>query len=751
MNEEKIYPPMDLEKFTPKMNVTVIRENSQLPMIADFFSRKKEFGYDLETNVVKDLNERYIRTIQVGDRDEQYVIDLLPFAQCATSYINLSSVDILKLGQRDSSIRDTAFGEITKTLRPALDSREWLKVGHNLQFEYEMTKLSLGIRSWNFWDTMLAEKIILCGLVAANAEGYFAMYDVMRKYGHVTIDKSLQKSFDDLGAELTEQQIIYAALDTRLPFTIRAHQTKTLIKDNLMRTAQIEFDAVPAFGDMRVNGFYCSPEKWLAKFQDNVKTLSGIIDKMDVLFSPIVGLAKEPEYDLVLLEKEWRDQPDKLARAEARKAFQAARGEISSYRKRAEKFQGSAAINYNSNDEVREALLKMKGIPAAKLKDTNDKTLDKLATKGKEGQPGYVKGHPAIDLLRDYREYSKAIKNYGEEFLRKYVSKISGRLHSSINQIGAMTGRTSSENPNTQNIPKDEAYRHCFISRPGYKIITTDIAGCELRIVASMSGEIVWIEAFKNDQDVHSLGAEFVYPTEWLAAAGPDCAFYMDGKRLKCNCKAHSKIRGPIKNLNFGVIYGLSVFGYMRDTGKKKQDAEQDLSRYRMWVPTLWKFLEELSASASFNLESRTTIGRRRIFKRPTWETAKVHFMNDPRNHKRVPTQEEIKHEMKRMWASIDREGRNAPIQGGNGDLIKLAMGCGFDSSGKPFLWHRLEPEYGGLLENLVHDELVTEGPDEHAEEIQEATQDAILRAGKEIYKDVLMKSETNIAPYWSK
>jgi DNA polymerase I-like protein with 3'-5' exonuclease and polymerase domains len=103
------------------------------------------------------------------------------------------------------------------------------------------------------------------------------------------------------------------------------------------------------------------------------------------------------------------------------------------------------------------------------------------------------------------------------------------------------------------------------------------------------------------------------------------------------------------------------------------------------------------------------------------------------------------------MWSSIEREGRNAPVQGGNGDLIKLAMGCGFDSNGKPFLWHILEPEFGGLLENLVHDELVTEGPEEHAEEIQDATQDAILRAGREIYKDVDMESESHIDDCWSK
>ena len=103
------------------------------------------------------------------------------------------------------------------------------------------------------------------------------------------------------------------------------------------------------------------------------------------------------------------------------------------------------------------------------------------------------------------------------------------------------------------------------------------------------------------------------------------------------------------------------------------------------------------------------------------------------------------------MWRAIERAGKNAPIQGGNGDLMKLAIGCGFDKDGKPFLWHTLEPDLGGLMENMVHDEIVVEGPAANAEKIKDAKQDAILRAGREIYKDVDMESDSHIADYWSK
>ena len=756
--ETKFVPPLDLEKLTPKMNVILIQNTDKLKLLTAFLQLNHEFGYDLETNVVSDLNERFIRTVQLGNRDEQYVIDLMAFARSATATINMDAVDLCKKAQRDPKLRNLVFGPIVAVLKPVLDSNEWLKVGHNLQFEYENMRNCFAIRMWHLWDTMLGEKIILCGLVPAKAEGHYAMDDVVRKYGHVQIDKSLQKSFDDFNVPLTEKQIIYAALDVRFPFPVKAHQTRAMERDGLMRVAQVEFDAIPAFGDMRVHGFYLDETSWIEKFNSNVKLLSQTIDELDKLFIPIVGLASEPKHDLKALEAVWSEHPkktveEKAGRAAAYKDFIKARGEVSKFRKAAEKFQGQAAINYASNDMLTAALLQMPGINKQKLPNTNDKTLDKLATRGVEGEPGYKKGLRVIDLVRDFRELQKAVSNYGAEFFKRYVSEITGRIHSSINQIGASTGRTSSDNPNIQNIPKDKAYRHCFKARKGYKIITTDVAGCELRIITSMSGEPVWIEAFNKNWDVHSLGAEFVYPEEWVAAAGPDCKFYVEGKKLKCKCEKHEKIRNPIKNLNFGVIYGLTVFGYKRDTGKKTEDAEKDLGRYRRWVPTLWAYLEHLSDEARMKLESRTTLGRRRIFKKPDWARATQHWLNEPRNKskKREPTVQEVKQEMKRMWASIEREGRNAPVQGGNSDLVKMAMGAGFDSNGKPFLWHLLEPEYGAMIENLVHDEFVVEAKDEVSEVVAACVQDAIRRAGHEIYGGVTMESDTNISDCWEK
>ena len=678
------YPLFNINELTPKMNVRLITDNESLALVTDFFRHKKVFGLDVETNVVKDLNARYIRTIQVGDREEQYVIDLLPFtAQYANDLVCCES---------DPDLRQAAFGLLINTLRPALESREWLKIGHNLQFEYENLKLRLGLRPWHFYDTMLAEQVILCGLIPAKTKGYFALDDLMAKYGNVKVDKTLQTSFD-LSSPLSQAQVEYAALDTRFPFGIMDRQIKKLAADGLTRTAQVEFDALPAFGDMRVNGFYCDRERWMQNHRNNVVELAKTIEALDETFIPVVGRAIPPEYDLDAMEQAWREETEKIHRAELRKAFMIARGEISKYKKLAEDFQGKAAINYGSPQQLCQALRKI----GFKLRDTNDKTLEKF------------KGTNVIDLIRRYRSLDKRVDSYGEEFLNKYISPISGRLHSSINQIGAGTGRTSSNNPNVQNQPSEEEYHACFTARPGYKILTVDVQGCELRIAADDSNEPVWIEAFNKKWDVHSIGADYIFGEEWKKLAEPGCRFYLCKER--CTCKGHNgKKRTDIKALNFGVIYGLSEVGYADQAGKKRTEARKDIEHFSQWVPILWKHLEKLSTDAKFKLESRTTLGRRRIFRRPSRERA-IKLLKD-KYHIPTPTNRDINQEMARLWSSIEREGRNAPIQGGNVDLMKLAMGCGFDSNGQPFLWHRLEPETGALLENLVHDELVSEAPD---------------------------------------
>ncbi len=131
MAESELKPCLPKE-LNPPLNVTVISDVAGLERVASFFKRKSVFTIDVETNVVPNFFLRKLRTIQVGDRDEQYVIDLLPFVAGYTA----TEGTTLDSGMGNYKWHN-CFNPIAAVLRPALESKDWLKLGHNLQFDYE--------------------------------------------------------------------------------------------------------------------------------------------------------------------------------------------------------------------------------------------------------------------------------------------------------------------------------------------------------------------------------------------------------------------------------------------------------------------------------------------------------------------------------------------------------------------------------------------------------------------------------------
>jgi DNA polymerase I-like protein with 3'-5' exonuclease and polymerase domains len=733
----------------PPLNVTLVTDKDGLAKVADFFRRVRIFGFDTETNITPTFFGRRIRTIQVGDRNEQYVIDLLAFAGSPETLINCQGGY-----NRDTFWKGNhPLQPVIDVLRPVLDSREWLKVGTNLQFDYEVMKWCLGIRSWNFYDCFLAEKVIYAGVVDFRKGGFYALDDMVGRYCGMYVSKVHQKSFD-MSTPLTQDQIDYAGLDTRWPLAVKIGQEKNLTSGDLHRTAQIEFDAAPAFGDMRLNGLLLSKTPWLILNTEVTEKQVRIVEQMDVMFIPAVGRKGIPDHDLLALELEWKNTEPKVAgstlRAEARKRFVTARREIKEAQDNMESYEGEAAINYASNDQLHAALLKL-GFTKKQLPSTGDEILEKVAEHPswdvfKVFTDNLVADCGVIDLIRLYRETNKLLTTYGEGFITKYLDDDTGRIHSNINQLGADTGRSSSTKPNVQNLPKDPRYRACFIAREGWKILTLDYNGCELRILAELSQERVWLDAFLKDWDVHSVGAEILFGDKWKNAAEEGCAYYKNHQ--KCKCKEHKKLRDQVKAINFGLAYGMGPKKLADQVGITYQEAVELLNRYKHAFPTVTAYLEESGNNAKMLLESRTICGRRRKYAKPEWAVAMARAAKDL---KRKPTDEEIKKKYKGMFGIIERAGKNSPIQGTNADMAKLAMGCGFDSNGKPFLWHTLEPEYGALIENFVHDEIVAEARDEVAEPAFHAIGDAMQRAGAEFVKIIPMTYEGHIGEYWSK
>ena len=318
--------------LNPPPNITKVVDNDSLEKLIDFLERTPEFGFDIETTPTKDYFWRRVRTMQFGNNQEQYVIDLRTF--CANNGELLYNCQ----GNYGANLHlATGLQNLLKKLEKYLVSNKWIKVGVNLAFEYECLYWLLGLRAHGWYDCMMAEKCIYAGLGGqASLKNYifFSMESMMERYFGKTIDKTLQTSFN-LDDEISDAQYEYAALDTRTPLGIKLLQSviasgetpkslkahgkpkladylyyldSIILGDNLHEIIKIENEAIGSFVDMHLHGERIDTEKWLARVQKSKDKLKLNLQYLDVIFLPIVGSKLEAIDDETInkLEAEWK-------------------------------------------------------------------------------------------------------------------------------------------------------------------------------------------------------------------------------------------------------------------------------------------------------------------------------------------------------------------------------------------------------------------------------------------------------------
>jgi DNA polymerase I-like protein with 3'-5' exonuclease and polymerase domains len=862
--------PLDLSGLTPRLNVTLVNNAAGLLLLNDYISRKrakKDFfiGLDTETDMCSDFWFRRCRTIQLGDRDEQFVIDLLAFAGskdrlCATQG---------EYGANCNGVYDPVFDVLT----PVLCSKEFLKIGQNLSFDYTVFWWNFGKRIWHLYSTDMAERVIQAGTIALKKMAEFSMSSIAARYFHLLIDKTLQESFD-LETPLTKQQIEYAAFDVRFPHAMRQAQINIMTVDQLLTTAQIENDAIGTFTDMHLNGQNLDDDRWKARIQHVLERREGELKILDEGFIPIVG-RKNEQIDEVEIErryKHWKEdfelptqleislaaqkrleknkekkaeigallEAEKKKRAADKAVAHAAYSELSKQRtvwkNKFEECEGEAYINYDSRDQLLAALQQMPGMRT--VKDTTDDTLlrynDRLL----------------IQTLRKFKKGKKDTGTYGLQWTQRWITKplakegwrhpVDGRLHCTFNQLEAETGRTSSSKPNAQNLPKDDEVRACFICDPPNPkirvsvccdadtytinskytcmhckeycntkdeemvIVTCDMSGAELRIIAELANATSWINAFNKGWDVHSVSTEILEPEKWpaLACKGgekffdkeknkgvilPPCAYYEKDsngelKRQKCKCPGHVELRQKTKTINFLLCYGGGPDALADDLGITVDAAKELIRQHEEAFPDVWSYLERSGKLAKSMREARDMFGRRRAFPVPTRDIAKQWWitehedsleLSEPEKEASIfrfktsqlreptkdelhqlthrnPTEKEIDRALYALAGSVERKGKNMSIQGTNASIAKRAIGCGFDASGQPYLWHQL-PQYRAKVQNFVHDELLVGCPKRYGQQVAELIESAFRRAAAEVMHSVVMQSEYHIASRWMK
>lgn len=268
--------------------------------------------------------------------------------------------------------------------------------------------------------------------------------------------------------------------------------------------------------------------------------------------------------------------------------------------------------------------------------------------------------HPIIPLVMEHRSLAKLLGTYID--LIPTLVGGDGRIHPTFIQTGAATGRMASTDPAVQNIPiKTElgrAIRHGFIAGSGYKLLAVDYSQIELRIAAILSEDEKLMEIFKSGEDVHSAVASQVFKVP------------ID--------KVDKEMRRKAKVINFGILYGMGVNALKQNLGSTREEAQKFYDDYFKTFSTLAMYLDEVKKSAAKTGYTTTLYGRRRYF-------------------------EGIKSKLPFIRASAERMAINAPMQGTQADILKMAM----IEIDKLITKEGVENDVRLLLQ--IHDELIYE------------------------------------------
>jgi len=283
-------------------------------------------------------------------------------------------------------------------------------------------------------------------------------------------------------------------------------------------------------------------------------------------------------------------------------------------------------FNINSPKQLAEILFEKLKLPTDDIKkgktdySTASAELQKLKSKNK-----------IIEKIEEYREIFKLKTTYLDN-LPLLVDKNS-RIHSTFNQAVTATGRLSSSDPNLQNIPArtdlGQLLRVAFEASNGWRLISADYSQIDLRVVAHESNDKKMIDLFWQGKDIHRVTAAEINK---VAVS-----------------KVTEKMRNAAKALNFGVIYGMSVFGFSQSAGVSRDEARKFIDTYFEKFPGVSEYLKKTKQQAKLNSWVETEMGRRRY----------------------VP---EINSSNFRIQNSGERMAVNMPIQGMSADIVKLAM-----------------------------------------------------------------------------
>lgn len=535
---------------------------------------------------------------------------------------------------------------VIEKLRPALTDPAIAKIGHNIKYDaIVLARHGIPVTPLSF-DTMIGEWLI----------------NPSRSQGKLGLKA---QAFIRLGIEMTEIEELIGSGKNQLTMDV-------------VPVAQVApYAAADADMTLRL---------W-EQIKKELKQETGLEDLFYRIEMPLIPVLVDMEMAGVLIDVPFLEAMSK----ELRLILDDLMGRIKSI--------VGYEFNLNSTQQLSKALFEDLRLPTEGLKKTSSGHYSTAAGILEELQTRDPTG--IIGLILEYREAEKLRSTYVDA-LPALVNPHTGRIHSSFNQTGAITGRISSSDPNLQNIPirtdMGRRIRDAFIATPGYVLLAADYSQIELRILAHMSGDEALKRAFHEDQDIHATTAAAVnnIPIEQVTRTQ----------------------RSFAKAVNFGLLYGMGAFRLARDSEMTLAEAEAFITAYFERFPRVRKYLDGTKKMAAEQGYVETLLKRRRYF---------------PALQSQVTSRQ----------AAIDRqaaerEAINMPVQGTAADIMKLAM-VNLHAALR-------ERGLGAKLTLQVHDELVLEVPEKEADETLELVKDIMENAYP---LDVPLKVDANLGKNW--
>lgn len=528
----------------------------------------------------------------------------------------------IPVGHTGSAIQ-LALSAVFNVITPALTNPGIPKVGHNLKYDcLVMRNHGLEIAPLSF-DTMIAAWVLEPD---SRRLGLKKMAEDELNVNMTEIKELIGSGSKQLTMDLVAVSDVapYAGADAEIPLRLEKLLRERLVKNDLLKVfEEIEMPLIPVLMEMEFAGIAVDKE-FFQKFSNELSARILEIQK---------GVYKQVGYD----------------------------------------------FNLNSTQQLSKALFETLHLSPP---DSSNKTKAGAYSTAADVLELMKDKHEVVNLLLEFREISKLVSTYLDALPRQ-VNPKTGRVHTSFNQTGSVTGRLASSDPNLQNIPTrtelGHKVREGFVADPDKVLLSVDYSQIELRIAAHMSNDESMLAAFRAGQDIHATTAAAIYNV-------PLDQVTKDQRR-------HAKA------INFGLIYGMGAYGLTQSTGLTRAEAENFIKTYFQNFPGVKSYLDNIRKIAAEQGFVETMLGRKRYF--PELKLA---------------TTPQLK-------ARAEREAINAPIQGTAADIMKVAM------IQLPRALHTAGLQAQILLQ--VHDELLLECPEEELQKTMQVTQEVMEGAYK--------------------